>query len=85
VRLQISLSRRSMAAMLPLPAVIIGYDADVRPCSVVCGICGEQMLKRQPVSMSASQAFRWIEGLNEEHARIKGGHLPPATKSECTP
>jgi hypothetical protein len=62
--------------MLPLPAVIIGYDADLRPCSVVCAKCGEQLLKRKPTAMSAGATFEWIESLYEEHARIKGGHLP---------
>jgi hypothetical protein len=71
--------------MLPLPAVIIGYGADLRPCSIICGICGEQLLKWQPPPMSAERTFRWIEGLYDEHAMIKGGHKPPATKSECTP
>jgi hypothetical protein len=63
--------------MLPLPAVIIGYDADLRPCSVVCSKCGDQLLKWQPQAMSADQTFSWIGSLYEEQARIKGGHLPP--------
>jgi hypothetical protein len=63
--------------MLPLPAVTIGYDADARPCSVVCAICGEQLLKWKPTPMSADETSSWIESLYEHHATIKGGHLPP--------
>jgi hypothetical protein len=32
--------------MSTLAAVIVGYDAKLRPSSVTCGLCGEELLKQ---------------------------------------
>jgi hypothetical protein len=67
--------------MLPLPAVIIGYSADLRPSSVICSRYGEQLLRSRPSSMSADRAFTWIAGLFEEHAVHKHGMRRSGTQS----
>jgi len=63
-----------------LPAVIIGYDSGLRPCSVVCGMCGEQLFRWEPRSMSPDESFNWIVGLFEEHEAINGRHRPTVTR-----
>ena len=61
-------------------SVIVGYDAPLRPSSVICGRCEEQLLSKKPMAMPADTTFRWIENLFEEHAMLTHGKQPAMRK-----
>lgn len=59
-------------------AVIIDYDAKLRPSSVVCGYCGEQLLNGYPLLISPDRAPEWIAAQFELHViRRHRSQRPP--------
>jgi hypothetical protein len=51
------------------PGFIIGYDGKLRPTSVRCGQCGEQILSEKPPFSSSSDNLRWIQARFDLHVK----------------
>lgn len=65
-------------------AVIIGYDRKLRPSSVVCGFCGEQLLNGYPVLIPPEQAQEWIAAQFELHVIRRHCSQGPPKSPEVT-
>ena len=55
-------------------AVIVGYDAKLRPSSVTCGVCDEELLKQGSPNTPAEWIFERIVAQFILHT--KQGHSP---------
>jgi hypothetical protein len=59
-----------------LTAVIVGYDAKLRPSLVKCGLCGERLPSKEPWLASSDENFAWVEAQFELHAEQKHVRKP---------